>query len=933
MAGVNGIDSNGNIKDFNRKAGGTAGDPSTWTTFDYAMAYIANGLSVIPIKPRDKAPATAWRPYQKDAPSLAEIRKWFEGTDNNIGIVTGKVSGNLVVLDFDDAKAFEGFVKALNDDLKDVIMNTWRVRTSRGYHVYLRVSTDKTVPSVKFNGVDVKAEGGYVVAPPSIHPSGARYAFVEPDMPLSRVIRVVTPEQFSAVIETVRKVTGTGAETGAKDEGGVTANTENPGPEPKAGAGAENGAPSAETVVEVSAEAQEPRGWRELSNDQILKIVEALKPVYRQGMRHDIVLYLTGWLYKAGVTYRSAEALVRALCDAYKDEECSDRLYALRDTYGIGRPLREDVLKREGKKLATKAGLYTTFLRKGVDENTAMNVLRKLEGVIGAPEPNPAVLIEKVDDAGERFAVVDYVKCEVLTARLITTKDGKDELRRDDRVILGCPEKLVAVLAPYSQIIKYDVTWSVPVQKRQIPLEGVTVEELLANLKANGLVLRRYKAEDVLNVVLSAIMRYGLAEFRTGFDAPGFYWLDDKLVAVKVDVRKPSQEEVREALELLNELVTKWFAKVQAQFVSALKLGLLMPFSFAVKQKFRGEKGFLPWLYLYGARDTGKTTTAEVLLHVFGVMNRQHELGLGEVNTEAKLGAALASDTFPHVVNEGASLFDKPGLVEIIKQAVEGLIARQRFETKTILKEYPAFAPLIITANEFRITDEALAQKRLVVLRYPIDAKLSPERIAEFRAKVAPRLPKSRALGQFVEWYLTEHPEELTYNWLDLGKRLLELAYQYAGVKPAFDLGLQHVEVEDYDPRLDIVAVLWRNILDAYNKKIMVVNEGGEGVPAVSPETIIGLVLDTNAVDFMVKRGQEVLITSKVVQILRDEGVNIDSMNTLVELFAEYGFGYTQRRVFGDRKKVVVVRLDDLLRLFHDFFNPDEGGLNPPRQV
>jgi hypothetical protein len=895
------------------------------------MAYIANGLSVIPIKPRDKAPAISWRPYQKDAPSLAEVQKWFKGTDNNIGIVTGKVSGNLVVLDFDDANTFGGFVKALNDDLKDVIMNTWRVRTSRGFHVYLRVDTDKTVSSVKFNGVDVKAEGGYVVAPPSVHPSGARYIFVEPDMPLTRVIRVVTPEQFNAIIETVRKLTGANdsrLETGAKDEGGVTVNAENPSPEPKAEAGAK-----AEAEVVGQDEAQEPRDWRELSNDQILKIVEALKPVYRQGMRHDIVLYLTGWLYKTGVTYRSAEALVRAICDAYKDEECYDRLYALRDTYGIGRPLREDVLKREGKKLATKAGLYTTFLRKGVDENTAMNVLRKLEEVIGAPEPNPAVLIEKIDDAGERFAVVDYVKCEVLTARYVSTKDGEGELRRDDRVILGCPEKVVAVLAPYSQVIKYDVTWSAPVQRRQIPLEGVTVEELLAWLKANGLVLRRYKAEDVLNVVLNAIMRYGLAEFRTGFDAPGFYWLDGKLVAVKVDVRKPSQEEMREALELLNELTTKWFTKVQVQFVTALKLGLLMPFSFAIKQKFRGEKGFLPWLYLYGARDTGKTTTAEVLLHVFGVMNRQHELGLGEVNTEAKLGAVLASDTFPHVINEGSTLFDKPGLVEIIKQAVEGLIARQRFETKTILKEYPAFAPLIITANEFRITDEALTQKRLVVLRYPIDAKLNPERITEFRTKVAPRLPKLRALGQFVEWYLTEHPQELTYNWLDLGKRLLELAYQYAGVSPAFDLGLQHVEVDEWDPRLDIVSVLWKHVLDAYNKKIMVVNEGDEGGPAVSPETIIRLVLDTNAVDFMVKRGDEVMFTSKVVQVLRDEGVNVDSMNTLVELFAEYGFGYTQRRVFGDRKKVVVVRLDDLLRLFHDFFNPDESGLNPPRQV
>jgi hypothetical protein len=97
----------------------------------------------------------------------------------------------------------------------------------------------------------------------------------------------------------------------------------------------------------------------------------------------------------------------------------------------------------------------------------------------------------------------------------------------------------------------------------------------------------------------------------------------------------------------------------------------------------------------------------------------------------------------------------------------------------------------------------------------------------------------------------------------------------------------------------------------------------------VRPETVVKLVLDSGVIDFMVKRGQEVLITSKVVQILRDEGVNIDSMNTLVELFANYGFEYSQRRVFGERKKVVVVRLEDLQLLFHYFFNPEDERQDP----
>jgi len=304
-------------------------------------------------------------------------------------------------------------------------------------------------------------------------------------------------------------------------------------------------------------------------------------------------------------------------------------------------------------------------------------------------------------------------------------------------------------------------------------------------------------------------------------------------------------------------------------------------------------------------------------------MNRQHELGVGEVNTEAKLGAMLSADTFPHIVNEGASLFDRPNLNEIIKQAVEGLIARQRFESKSIIKEYPAFSPLVITANDFRLTDEALTQKRLVVMRYPITAKVTKERIAEFREKVSNRLPKLRALGQYVEWYLMEHPNELTYDWLNLGKKLLEEAYKYAGITPGFDMDMQYVEVDEYDPRLDIIAILWRKILEANNKKVGYTVDDGKYIFTTSSMAIFETVLETHSIDFMIKREDEVIFTSRVLQLIRDEGINIDSMNALAELFADYHFEYAQRRVFGKKAKVLTVRYQDLHDLFYYFLNPE----------
>jgi DNA-binding transcriptional ArsR family regulator len=657
--------------------------------------------------------------------------------------------------------------------------------------------------------------------------------------------------------------------------------------------------------------------------------VKTLEPIYKTGARHGIILFLTGWLYKAGISYESAEALVKAICDNFKDEECNDRLYTLRDTYGIGKAPREERIKAEGKGLKTKGGLYDWIVTKAkLNEETALAIVKKLEEILETPEPTPSVIIERMNYEKEVYAIVNFRRCEVLTAMRKENDNSDVGLIYKDRVILGCPESVTAIVTPFSQIIKYDIVWYIPTQKRRLPLEGVTVDEILAYLKANGLVLKKYQAEDVLNAILNAMLRKGLADIKTGFDAPGFYWVDGKLIANKVDVNKPDSKELKEALELLNELANVWFINVKEQFVTVLKLGLLMPFSFAIKQKFRGEKGFLPWLYIFGQRDTGKTTTAEILLYIFNIMNRQHELGVGEVNTEAKLGAVLSSDTFPHIINEGASLFDKPNLNEIVKQAVEGLIARQRFESKSIIKEYPAFAPLIITANEFRITDEALAQKRLVVLRYPITAKVTKERIAEFHEKVANRLPKLRALGQFVVWYLVEHPEELTYDWLNLSKKLLEEAYKSAGIAPGFDLGIQYIDMDEADPRLDIIAILWKKILEAYNKKIEVTYENGNYSAVSNPLGILESVLESHSVDFMIKKNNEVLFTSKVIQLLRDEGINIDSMNALAELFADYKFEYAQRRVMGKKMKVLTVKNEDLVNLFYDFFKPEEEDKN-----
>ena len=95
----------------------------------------------------------------------------------NIAIATGAMSGVLVV-DVDDA---EGAL-LLIDLMKQfgALPMTLQAKTGKGVHFYFALPDScGRVPSSKGDGLDIRADGGYVLAPPSIHPSGARYEWVE----------------------------------------------------------------------------------------------------------------------------------------------------------------------------------------------------------------------------------------------------------------------------------------------------------------------------------------------------------------------------------------------------------------------------------------------------------------------------------------------------------------------------------------------------------------------------------------------------------------------------------------------------------------------------------------------------------------------------------------------------------------------------------
>jgi len=149
-------------------------------SYEDAKKLVDMGLSVIPLKKREKTPAIpSWEEYQHRLPTDMELHKWFDNGKNNIAIVCGKVSKNFITLDFDKKDTINFVI----GNIESYIGRTYVSETNRGYHLGFRLPInidEKFIRSREFKnlGIDLRGEGNYIVAPPSIHPSGKPYQFI-----------------------------------------------------------------------------------------------------------------------------------------------------------------------------------------------------------------------------------------------------------------------------------------------------------------------------------------------------------------------------------------------------------------------------------------------------------------------------------------------------------------------------------------------------------------------------------------------------------------------------------------------------------------------------------------------------------------------------------------------------------------------------------
>jgi hypothetical protein len=141
----------------------------------HALRLAERGLRVFPIYARTKNPAI--KDNLKLATTIPEIiEKWWSTLDYNIGIACGAGSG-IWVLDLDGAE-HEQWLREREAEHGPLI-GTVESITGKGRHLYFKWPASAIIRNIQaVEGFpDVRADGGYVLAPPSIHPSGRAYAW------------------------------------------------------------------------------------------------------------------------------------------------------------------------------------------------------------------------------------------------------------------------------------------------------------------------------------------------------------------------------------------------------------------------------------------------------------------------------------------------------------------------------------------------------------------------------------------------------------------------------------------------------------------------------------------------------------------------------------------------------------------------------------
>ena len=417
------------------------------------------------------------------------------------------------------------------------------------------------------------------------------------------------------------------------------------------------------------------------------------------------------------------------------------------------------------------------LLSRNYDEAETTMFNRRLKKAL-APYGTKKVYREKT---GTNTSIILNQKLEIIQYEWDNGKKGERNL---ETVINAYPQEVIIHDSPLDDIGRtFTIRWVSKTSSRVFETNRKTIKEIEQYLEEAGWVITPRRLKGTLAAVIQISVKYKLAQMHNEIDNPGVYWdkTNEELKIIHLDVEEPSQDEVNEALNVI-DLLAPFFKGHETKLSTCLKWGLMSIFDYSIKQI--GGK-WMPWLYLYGKAGSGKTTLGEIILFIYDIPNEDNNLGGSSFDTVARVGSRVSQFTKPIMVSEPEGALNKPSIVGMLKTAIESTTARGRYQGKAY-RTIPSFSAGIITANQGLPSGDALFRRFTSILfshneKKAADNKKEFDEIFKINSPKRSILNKLKALGNYFITEIKSNPELLLNDWQETADLLVGRAYLDTG--------------------------------------------------------------------------------------------------------------------------------------------------------
>lgn len=329
-------------------------------------------------------------------------------------------------------------------------------------------------------------------------------------------------------------------------------------------------------------------------------------------------------------------------------------------------------------------------------------------------------------------------------------------------------------------------------------------------------------ARYTINNIITRYRELGLIDKVETSPIPGIMYVNNEIRRYDVDGNQVDIEYVdpSDALALLDEIrqIIPW---EDSKFGHVIRAGLGLPF----RQVFREFGIPSKYLLLGGEGGSYKSTCAELLLNLYEDVYLAgpyaNVFSAGDVSTEYRLGDKYSRSLNGFVVNEIGTMINDPGLLEILKAAIEGVVARQTHDDI-----YYSYQTAIFTANVDLPNNSAFLRRTESFYMHESD-RITPDiekqlrKLLNIKGQKNIRFKELRAIGDFCVYTIKNNLEKLESMTLeDVRFFLVDELQKTTDIDLSYMKSIEYDQQEALEEEVDsiIISGFIKYVSEVYNK-------------------------------------------------------------------------------------------------------------------